>query len=64
MVTENDQAKIYMLETSTTPEAITIVPSLDIRDAQSNVSNGIVNMATNVTSHIFAASKPNGGQEL
>src|SRR4030095_15811139 len=62
VVTENEQAKIYMLETSTTPEAITIVPSLDIRDAQSNVSNGIIDMVTNVTSHIFAVAKPNGGQ--
>ena len=62
VVIENDQTKIYMLESSTTPEAITIVPSLDIHDAQGALSNGIVDMATNGVSHIFAASKPNGGQ--
>ncbi len=62
VVTENEQAKVYMLEASNTPESTTIVSSLDVHDAQGAVSNGIIEMTSNNLSHLFAAVKPNGGQ--
>jgi hypothetical protein len=63
VVGANDPAKVYILETSATPESITMASSvLPVVDANKNVSNGVVNLTTNNLSHVFAAVKPNGGQ--
>jgi hypothetical protein len=62
VVTENKQANVYMIENISNQGNVTIVSSEDIFDAQGNVSNGILDMTTDITSHIFAAAKPNNGQ--
>jgi len=62
VVSENKPATVYLFDDITTAGKITLVPSADVHDANGNVSNGIVDLTTNVKSHVFAAAKPNGGE--
>lgn len=62
VVTENKPATVYLFEDIMPSGTITLVPSHDVHDANGNVSNGIVDLATNSVGHVFAAAKPNGGE--
>jgi hypothetical protein len=62
VVTQDDPAVVYLLENAINAKKISMISSAPLHDAAGNVSNGIVNVATNITSHIFAAVKPNSGQ--
>ena len=62
VVSENKPATVYLFDDISTSGNIILVPSADVHDAQGNVSNGIIELATNTKAHVFAAAKPNGGE--
>lgn len=62
VVSENKPATVYIFEEINTSGSITLVPSADVHDANGNVSSGIVDVATNIKNHVFAAAKPNNGE--
>jgi len=62
VVVANNPAKVFLLEKITSPTNIEIEFSQDVHDAQGNVSPGIIDLTTNIKSHVFAAVKPNGGE--
>ena len=63
VVSENKPATVYLFEDiNTSSGKITLVPSSDVHDANGSVSSGIIDLATNATSHVFAAVKPNDGE--
>lgn len=62
VVSESRPATVYLFDDISTSGAVTLAPSADVHDAQGNVSNGIIDLTTNVKSHVFAAVKPNSGE--
>ncbi len=57
-------ATVYLFEniSQSFPTTVVMAASQDVHDANGAVSPGIVDLTTNITSHVFAAAKPNGGE--
>lgn len=61
-VTADNDTTVYLFEDINVPTKISVVSSHDVHDAQGNVSNGIIDITTDITAHVFAAAKPNSGE--
>jgi len=62
VVGENKPYRVYLFENITQFNNTIVVPSGDVHDANGAVSPGIVALTTNISSNVFAAVKPNGGE--
>lgn len=64
VVSAQTPAKVYLFEKipQNASASFDLVSSRDLHDASGAVSSGVIDLTTNVTSHVFAAVKPNGGE--
>ena len=62
VVAENRPATVYLFEDIRPDGGIFLVPSNDVHDANGHISNGIIDLATNLNGHVFAPAKPNMGE--
>ncbi|HEX4068580.1 MAG TPA: hypothetical protein VHX42_00630 [Candidatus Babeliales bacterium] len=64
VVSESRPSTVYLFENINQFDNSFIVtpPTGDVHDANGNISPGIVNLTTDITNHVFAAVKPNGGE--
>lgn len=58
----NRPATVYLLDNIEQLDNVIMASSHDVHDATGAVSPGVVNLATNGESHVFAAVKPNDGE--
>src|SRR5579863_1727312 len=62
VVGENKPYRVYLFENIQQFNNTIVIPSGDVHDANGAVSPGIVALTTNISSNVFAAVKPNGGE--
>src|SRR5579863_176866 len=62
VVGQTRPANVYLFENITQFDNTIVIPSGDVHDANGAVSPGIVALTTNISSNVFAAVKPNGGE--
>jgi hypothetical protein len=62
VVGENKPYRVYLFENIQQFNNTIVIPSGDVHDASGAVSPGIVALTTNISSNVFAAVKPHGGE--
>lgn len=62
VVGENRPATVYLFENINQFDNTIVISSGDVHDATGAVSPGIVDLTTNISNHVFATVKPNGGE--